>query len=95
MKSFFLEGIADELIARDALSKRLPTQSDPWVLLSEANDDAVAYFNLENGGDGVTDRPFFIQADLSGRYYERGSLVLSVLADLRAETGGTISNDNS
>jgi hypothetical protein len=89
LKSYFLEGLIDEPSARCALSKVLPGQVDPWLLNSEAGDP-IAYFNVDKNEDGIS----CIQADVSGRHFDEGDRVLSVLHKLQCQLGGTVTDDS-
>ena len=88
MKSYFLEGQIDDDLARCELSKLLPTQTDPWLLTSEAGD-AIAYFYLATDEDNQP----CIQVDVSGRHLNPDSLVLNVLHTLQRKLGGTVRDD--
>lgn len=90
LKSYFLEELTDEQKARDRLSATLPAQSAPWVLL-DCDGDAVAYFNITMLED---DRGLAIQADVSGRHFEKDAEVLTMLRSLQAELGGIIRDDH-
>jgi hypothetical protein len=89
VKSFFLEGLFDEQSARCELSRVLPSQEDPWLLLSEPGDP-IAYFNIVTDEAGVP----CIQADVSGRHADQHSRVVSVLHELQRRLGGTLCDDN-
>lgn len=86
MKSYFLIGISRPGEARHALSRLLPGQTDPWVLLN-APDDPIAYFNI------LSDRE--IQVDVSGRHYNEDAAVLATLEQLKQKIGGAIEDDFS
>ncbi|WP_210237921.1 hypothetical protein, partial [Mesorhizobium sp. M2D.F.Ca.ET.223.01.1.1] len=45
LKSYFLEGLADEQQARDVLSATLPAQSDPWIV-PDGHGWTIAFFNI-------------------------------------------------
>lgn len=76
--------------ARLALSEALPGQTEPWVLKSELGD-AVAYFNI------ITDETDVIcpaiQADISGKHFNKDNLVIEVLNKLQQQVGGNVTND--
>ena len=88
LKSYFLEELADEQQARDRLDAALPGQSEPWVLPA-VKGDAIAYFTMLKD-----DRGLAIQADVSGRHFEKDADVLAILRSLRTELGGTIRDDD-
>jgi hypothetical protein len=89
LKSYFLEGMGEVGQVRSELSNLLPDQADPWLLYA-AEGDAVAYFNI------IADEPgaFHIQADLSGRHYNRDDAALNVLRELQRRLGGVVRNDD-
>ena len=89
MKSYFLEGLIDEQSVRCALSKVLPGQVDPWLLNSQAGDP-IAYFYVATDEDAAP----CIQADVSGRHFDKDSSVLNVLNELQRQLGGTIGDDS-
>lgn len=89
MKSYFLERLSDEYLARNQLSSLLPAQADPWLLLS-GEGDPIAYFNLVTDDAGV----WCIQADVSGRHYEKDDAVLSIFRRLQQGIGGVIRDDD-
>jgi hypothetical protein len=84
VKSYFLTGISRPQEARHALSRLLPGQTDPWLLLSTP-DDPIAYFNIASARE--------IQVDVSGRHYNEDAAVLAILKQLKQEIGGTIEDD--
>jgi hypothetical protein len=89
MRSYFLEGLPDRNSAREALSDRLLNQTDPW-LLHDSQGDVVAFFEIVTSeSEGVA-----IQADMSGRHFDRDAEVLAVLRDLQKQLGGTITDDD-
>jgi len=90
LKSYFLEKISSVKKAKDILSYLLPSQSDPWVLLSE-NGVAIAYFSIEMESNEM-ECPA-IQCDISGKYYFSDNEVLTILNKLQAEVGGFITDD--
>jgi hypothetical protein len=67
----------------------LPNQVDPWVLLA-SDGGALAYFNV------ITKEASFsyIQADISGRSYNRDEAVLEVLRELQKRLGGVVRDDD-
>jgi hypothetical protein len=89
MKSWFLEELCDPARVRGELSNLLPNQVDPWVLLA-SDDDALAYFNVITTEAGVS----HVQADISGRYYNRDKAVLEVLRELQKRLGGVVRDDD-
>ncbi|WP_027057365.1 hypothetical protein [Mesorhizobium loti] len=89
MKTYFLEQLRDEKQARRALSTTLPGQIEPW-LLSMPEGDAIAYFNITNLED---DGGLAIQAECSGRHFEKDEVVLNVLRALRQTLGGILRDD--
>ncbi len=94
MKSYFLEGLPDRSAAESALCALLPGQTDPWLLLAGPGDP-VAYFHWRSSSDEEELLgPFLVQADVSGRHYDRDDAVLRVLRSIRSEVGGAIRNDD-
>lgn len=89
MKSYFLEGLSDSNSARKELCIRLPNSAGPW-LLPDSQGDVIAYFEIaESETGGVA-----IQADMSGRHFNRDVEVIDVLRHLQRQLGGTITDDN-
>lgn len=91
MKSYFLAPIASSSAASAALSSVLQKEGDTW-LLKDGAGDVVAYFSLVEADSTSGART--IQADISGRHYNRDADVVSVLEALREQTGGQITNDD-
>jgi hypothetical protein len=89
MKSYFLEDLGDPARVRGELSKLLPIQVDPWLLLA-SDDDALAYFNVLTREPGVS----HVQADISGRHFDRDEAVLEVLRELQKRLGGVVRDDD-
>jgi len=89
MKSYCLEDLGDPARVRGELSDLLPHQVDPWVLLA-SDDDALAYFNVITKEAGVS----HVQADISGRHYNRDEVVLAVLRELQKRLGGVVRDDD-
>ena len=89
MKSYFLEGLDDPDRVRSELSKLLPGQTDPWLLLT-ADDDVVAYFNIS------TEECYglCVEVDISGRHYYRDEAVLEALRELQKQLGGVVRDDS-
>jgi hypothetical protein len=87
MKSYFLAPIASSNAAVTALDSILPGQSEPW-LLKDITGDAIAYFSLAEAESMSGKRT--IQADISGRHYDKDDAVISVLEKLREKLGGNI-----
>ena len=88
MKSYFLGPIANKPQARILLSKLMPNQNEPWVLLDTALDP-IAYFNIIDTDEGPG-----IIADISGRHFNEDGKVIGLLQKIGLEIGGTINNDN-
>jgi len=88
MKSYYLEGLGDPSLVRGELAKLLPGQIDPWLLLA-SDEDVLAYFNVIAEADGS-----HIEADISGRHYNRDQAVLEVLRGLQKELGGVVRDDD-
>jgi hypothetical protein len=74
MKSYILSPIRSHSAAVTVLSLALPGQTEPW-LLKNADGDAIAYFSLVED----TVESCAIQADVSGRYYNRDTDVIAIL----------------
>jgi len=91
MKSYFLAPIASPSAALAALSSVLPIEGETWLLKDKAGD-VMAYFSLVEADS--TTRARTIQADISGRHYNRDADVVSVLEALRQKIGGEITNDD-
>jgi len=89
VKTYFLEGLPDADEARRVLSARLPQWVEPWLLNDDAGD-AIAYFQLGRDDDGT----IAIQADLSGRHWDRAEKVVNLLRDLQAILGGLVTDDD-
>ena len=87
MKSYFLAPIASSSAAIAALSVVLPGQVGTW-LLKDDDGDVIAYFSLIEADSTTGART--IQADVSGRHYDRDADVVSVLEALREKIGGEI-----
>jgi hypothetical protein len=90
MKSFFLAPIVSRDAAIIALSTLLPGQAETWLLKDDAGD-VIAYFSLVECDTTTGVRT--IQADVSGRHYNRDADVISILQKFKAELGGEIAND--
>ncbi|MES1264510.1 MAG: hypothetical protein ABUU24_02525 [Variovorax sp.] len=90
MKSYFLAPVASRDAAVAALSLVLPVEGETWLLKDSAGD-VMAYFSLVEVDSETGART--IQADVSGRHYERDADVVSVLEELRLKIGGEITND--
>lgn len=76
------------------LSRLLPGQTDPWLLLASP-EDPIAYFNLRvRGEEEDLLGPNLIQADISGRHYHEDEAVLSVLREIQSISGGQIRDDD-
>ena len=84
MKSYFLEKIESLELLREVLDTLMPEQREPWVIM-HAPLDAIAYFNVIDGNG--------VQADISGRHFNRDDDVLSVLRALRERVGGVVLDD--
>ena len=94
MKSYFLEAVSDEDNAKKTLSEILPSQADPWVLLTDDNREVIAYLNIAEGGEAnAVEGPYFISADMSSRHFHEDQQVISLLRALRVRLGGTIRDD--
>jgi hypothetical protein len=89
MKSYFLDGLSDEGLARAALSQAFPHGADPWLLKDEL-DDVVAYLTVNRSKDGDIN----IQADLSGRHHDEAIQVVQLLKSLRERLGGVVTDDD-
>jgi hypothetical protein len=90
MKSYFLDHVSSVVAAETALSAELPGQRDPWVIL-HAPGDAIAYLRV---GTVLEDGPnLHIQADMSGRHYDKDWVVIELLERLQERVGGSISSD--
>jgi hypothetical protein len=90
VKSYFLAPIASRSVAVAALSSALPVEGETWLLKS-GDGDVMAYFSLVETDSTTGART--IQADISGRHYDRDADVVSVLETLRQKIGGEITND--
>jgi len=80
MKSYFLEPISSREAGVSALSKILPGQENPWILWAPQGE-AIAYLNVYYGDEEKPNK-CFIQADVSGRHFDRDEDVLSLLRSL-------------
>lgn len=89
MKSYFLEELGDPVRVRNELSKLLPGQIDPWLLLAP-DGDAMAYFNVVEEDAGTTS----VDVDISGRRYNCDEEVLDVLRELQTRLGGVVRDDD-
>jgi hypothetical protein len=90
MKSLFLDHVSSVAAAEAALNNELPGQSDPWVIF-HGPDDAIAYLTV---GVVLEDGPnLHIQADISGRHYDKEKVVIDLLRRLQQRVGGSISSD--
>jgi|GEM_PF-1467288 len=96
LKSYFLTGVSDRMLAQKVLSERLPKQEYPWLLMTEHGDDIIAYVNIESDVENETGGHLVIAADMSGRHYNEDDFVISLLRSLQAQLGGMIrgGNDN-
>ena len=90
MKSYFLAPIASRDTAVAALSSVLPAEGETWLLKDSAGD-VMAYFSLVEVDSDTSART--IQADVSGRHYDKDTEIVSVLEKLRQKIGGEITND--
>lgn len=90
MKSYFLSPVASRKLASETLNSVLPGQGETWLLKDKAGD-VIAYFNLVEA-DGIAGA-YEIQADISGRHYNRDEEVVSILKTLKQSVGGKITND--
>jgi len=88
MKSIFLTNLRRPEILKSAISSILPGQKEPWILASTAGDP-IAYFHIEK-----EDTKPSIQADISGRHYEKEKIVIDTLIEIAGLVGGTIKNEN-
>ncbi len=88
MKYYCLERISDPRKLVSALDELLPSQQHPWIITSDRGD-AVAYFNIDQEDENT-----FVQADMSGRHFNRDADVIAVLRSLRDIVGGEILDDN-
>jgi hypothetical protein len=93
VKSYFLEALKNPSDAKVALSEHLPEHSDPWVLISDDDNDPLAYFNLSAGCESDCEGPYVISADVSGRHYNQDEMVISLLKKLQTKLGGLIRDD--
>jgi len=96
MKSYLLEGLGDLDRARSELSKLLPGQADPWLLLT-ADDDVVAYFNISTEEFNFSTEEADVRcvvADISGRHYYQDEAVLKILRELQKRLGGVVRDDS-
>lgn len=91
MKSYFLEHLPSLAVAEAALTEELPAQREPWVLLDDCGD-AVAYLHLNTSMDARPHLP--IQADISGRHYQKDAIVVALLRRLQQRTGGILGGDD-
>ena len=90
MKSYFLDHVSSVVAAETALSDELPGQRDPWVILNTPGDP-IAYLRV---GTLLEDGPnLHIQADMSGRHYDKDQVVIELLERLQKLVGGSISSD--
>jgi hypothetical protein len=90
MKSYFLAPIESRSSAFAALTAALPGQTEPW-LLRGGDGDVIAYFSIAEADDATGSRT--IQADISGRHFNRDAEVIVVLETLRETIGGKITSD--
>ena len=96
MKSYFIEGLGDLGRVRSELSKLLPGQADPWLLLT-ADDDVVAYFNISTEEFNFSAEEAYglcVVADISGRHYYQDEAVLKILRELQKRLGGVVRDDD-
>ena len=94
MKSYILEAVESADAAQLALCERLPTQKEPWVLMTEDGRDAIAYLNVQAAGQGEFEGPFAVQADISGRHHFEDQRVIETLRALQRVIGGVIRDDD-
>ncbi|MGS0896791.1 hypothetical protein ACVBGC_30290 [Burkholderia stagnalis] len=95
MKSYFLEELDDNMVARKTLTEVLPGRTDPWVILDSGGHDVVAYVNVINvDGDETLRGPIVISADISGRHYNENQKVIDILRRLQQRLGGIMRNDD-
>jgi hypothetical protein len=87
VKSYFLAPIASRDSAIAALSSVLPSEGETW-LLKDGVGDVVAYFSFAESDSETGLRT--ITADVSGRHFNRDTIVVSVLQKLKVELGGEI-----
>lgn len=91
MKSYFLQHLSSLAAAEAALTEHLPLQREPWIVL-DPSGDAIAYLNL---GASLQGRPnLHIQADISGRHYEKDALIVALLRRIQERTGGLLGGDD-
>jgi hypothetical protein len=90
MKPYFLVGVSSVAAAKEALRAQLPGQEEPWLLL-DSLEDPIAYFNAGDQLDG--EKVLHVQADISGRHYNKDAAVLAVLKRLQAAIGGVVTDD--
>lgn len=95
MKSYLLTAVQDSEAARAELTKLLPGQTEPWLLINPKGSDPVAYFNVDvpRSFDEL-EGPFIVQADISGRHYNEDQMVIGVLRALRGRIGGVVRDDD-
>ena len=91
MKTISLVGISNPADVPKTLSRVLPGQKEPWLLLAKEGDP-VAYFHIEDLAADDPDSPC-ISADISGRHYNEDAAVIKVLSDIAAVVGGRIVTD--
>ena len=90
MKSYFLDHVESIVAAETALSAELPGQKDPWVIL-HAPGDPIACLKV---GTVLEDGPnLHVQADMSGRHFDKAQGVIELLGRLQKRVGGSISTD--
>ena len=86
MKSYILSPVP-QAVGREVLNALLPGQTDPWVIWA-SRGGALAYFNVMESED--VEGEWWVQADISGRHYNRDADVIALLEEVRKVTGGEI-----
>jgi hypothetical protein len=90
MKSYFLDHVSSMSTAETALSDELPGPREPWVIF-DVMGDPIAYLRV---GTMMEDgQNLHIQADISGRHYDKDQVVIELLERLQKRVGGSISSD--
>jgi hypothetical protein len=97
MKSYILYNVSSAADASTELDRHLSRSGDgTWVLWDEGGD-AIAYFIVGSGDRERPDAPpehgAIIQADISGRHFYDGAIVLSALRKVQDAVGGVIRDE--
>src|SRR3569832_143542 len=98
MRSFFLDGIANQQHAAAGLEDTFPEQSDATtkVVFDPTGNDQISWLYVTEPDDPEEQQgPFLVQADVTGRLFDFDvdRRVIEALRFIQVRVGGTIRDD--